>query len=64
MAQNSKLKLSIWEKFGSQRKFAKKIGIHEVTLSNIISGAMEPSDEQKELIAGGLKEKWDNLITE
>lgn len=59
-----RLKVEITNKFGSQRKFAKVVGIHESTISNIILDAMAPSDSQKEVIEKALDRTWEELIEE
>ncbi|MCE5212622.1 MAG: helix-turn-helix transcriptional regulator [Deltaproteobacteria bacterium] len=64
MAQNLKLKSKIWKQFGNQRKFSQAVGIHEVVISNIISGVHTPNDSQKELITKALGIEWDELIKE
>jgi len=57
-----RIKVEIADQYGSQRKFAQVVGVHEVTLSNILTGAMEPSDEQKGMIVKALGLKWNKLI--
>ena len=57
-----RIKVEITDQYGSQRKFAQSIGLHETTVSNILSGAMEPSDEQRGLIVKALGLKWNKLI--
>jgi transcriptional regulator with XRE-family HTH domain len=57
-----RLKVEIMDQFGSQRKFAQEIGLHETTVSNIVSGAFQPSEEQQAIIAKGLGVDWDKLI--
>ena len=62
MSQYLKLKFAIIEKFGNQRKFSQAVDIHEVTISNIISGVHNPNDEQREKISKSLGIEWDELI--
>jgi uncharacterized protein involved in tellurium resistance len=57
-----RIKVEINDQYGSQRKFAQSIGLHETTVSNILSGAMEPSDDQKQMIVKALGLKWNKLI--
>jgi transcriptional regulator with XRE-family HTH domain len=64
MSQNLKLKFAILEKFGNQRKFAQAVDIHEVTISNIISGVHNPNNEQREIISKALGIEFDELTAE
>ena len=57
-----RIKVEINDQYGSQRKFAQSIGLHETTVSNILSGAMEPSDEQKQVMVKALGVEWNKLI--
>lgn len=57
-----RLRIEIIDQFGSQRKFAQAVQIHETTISNIVIGAMEPSVEQQEKISKTLGLEWDKLI--
>ena len=57
-----RIKIEIIDQYETQRKFAKAINLHETTVSNILSGALEPNDEQKALIEKALGVKWSNLI--
>ena len=59
-----RIKVEIIDQFKTQRDFAKAIGLHETTVSNILSKAMEPSEEQKVLFVKALGIKWNELIKE
>ena len=52
----------ILDQYGTQRKFAQTIGIHETTMSNILRGCTGISEEHKELISKYLGISWDDLI--
>lgn len=58
----NRLKLEIVNQYGSQRKFALSLPMHETTLSNIISGILAPNEDQKELIVKALGIEWNELI--
>jgi plasmid maintenance system antidote protein VapI len=60
----NRLKVEISDQFGSQRKFAQAVQIHETTISNIVVGIFEPSEEQREKIVKVLGLSWDKLIKE
>ena len=57
-----RLVVLIKDQFKTQREFANRIGMQETTLSNILSGYINPTEEHKELISKELKESWDDLI--
>ena len=57
-----RLRVEIIDQYKSQREFARTIGLHETTVSNIVSGAMEPSEEQKALFIKALGLEWGKLI--
>jgi len=61
-----RIKVEIVNQSGTQRKFAQEVGIHETTLSNIISGVLQANEDQKELIVKALggRYTWDELMEE
>jgi transcriptional regulator with XRE-family HTH domain len=59
-----RLKKEIYDKFGSQRKLSAATGIHETSISNIICGILEPSEENKELLEKALDLSWEELMKE
>jgi transcriptional regulator with XRE-family HTH domain len=54
--------VEIKDQYVTQRRFAQAVQIHETTISNIISGALVPSEEQQAVISKGLGVEWDKLI--
>jgi hypothetical protein len=60
----NRLKVEIVKQFDSQRRFAKATGIHESTVSNIVSLVMAPSEIQQGIIEKFLGLSWEELMKE
>lgn len=59
-----RLKVEIIDQYGSQRKFAHIVDIHETTMSNILRGQTGISEEYREKIVKALGLSWEELIKE
>jgi plasmid maintenance system antidote protein VapI len=59
-----RIRIEIINQFGSQRKFAKAIELHETTVSNILSGAMEATEDYQQKFVKALGFKWSELNKE
>jgi len=59
---NRNLKLKIVEKFGTSQAFSEACGIDSSTISKILRGIKEPTEDQKVIIAKTLRIRKDILF--
>jgi len=57
----TKLKMILLEKKMKQRELAKKVGVHESTMSNYVTGFREPDRRTKGKIAKVLKYRMNEI---